>query len=69
MTDTPRLARDVARLRAATSLLHATPWFDSNRDAVKLDLRPHPERTPGPADLDGVTMIAMGEFAIQKGHC
>lgn len=65
---TRRLAESVARLCAVTSLLHAARWFGLNWKTVKqIDLR-HLERTLGPIDLSDVTVIAMDEFAIQKGH-
>lgn len=65
---TRRLAENVARLCAVTSLLHAARWFGLNWKTVKqIDFR-HLERTLGPIDLAGVTVIAMDEFAIQKGH-
>ena len=65
---TRRLAESVARLCAVTSLLHAARWFGLNWKTVKqIDFR-HLSRTLGPVDLTGVTVIAMDEFAIQKGH-
>lgn len=65
---TRRLAESVARLCAVTSLLHAARWFGLNWKTVKqIDFR-HLERTLGPVDLADVTVIAMDEFAIQKGH-
>lgn len=65
---TRRLAENVARLCTVTSILHAARWFGLNWKTVKqIDFR-HLERTLGPVDLSGVTVIAMDEFAIQKGH-
>lgn len=65
---TRRLAESVARLCATTALQHAARWFGLNWKTVKqIDFR-HLERTVGPIDLTGVTVIAMDEFAIQKGH-
>lgn len=65
---TRRLAESVARLCAVTSLLHAARWFGLNWKTVKqIDFR-HLERALGPVDLSGVSVIAMDEFAIQKGH-
>lgn len=65
---TRRLAENVARLCTVTSILHAARWFGLNWKTVKqIDFR-HLERTLGPVDLTGVTVIAMDEFAIQKGH-
>lgn len=65
---TRRLAENVARLCTVTSILHAARWFGLDWKTVKrIDFR-HLERTLGPIDLTGVTVIAMDEFAIQKGH-
>ena len=51
-----------------TSLLHVARWFGLDWKTVKrIDFR-HLQRTLGPVDLNGVTVIAMDEFAIQKGH-
>ena len=51
-----------------TSILQAARWFGLDWKTVKtIDFR-HLERTLGPIDLTGVTVIAMDEFAIQKGH-
>ena len=41
--------------------------FAGHRPQQAIDFR-HLERTLGPIDLTGVTVIAMDEFAIQKGH-
>jgi transposase len=65
---TKRLAESVARLCAVTSIRSAARWFGLDWKTVKaIDFR-HMERTLGPVDLRGVTVIAMDEFAIQKGH-
>lgn len=65
---TRRLAESVARLCAATTILQTARWFGLDWKTVKaIDFR-HLERTLGPIDLTGVTVIAMDEFAIQKGH-
>ena len=65
---TRRLAENVARLCTVASILHAARWFGLNWKTVKqIDFR-HLERTLGPVDLTDVTVIAMDEFAIQKGH-
>jgi transposase len=65
---TRRLAESVARLCAATSIRSAARWFGLDWKTVKsIDFR-HLERTLGPVDLHGVTLLAMDEFAIQKGH-
>ena len=65
---TRRLAQNVARLCAGTSVRHTARWFGLDWKTVKaIDFR-HLERTLGPPDLDGVRLLAMDEFAIQKGH-
>ena len=65
---TRRLAESVARLCAVTSIVQVARWFGLDWKTVKtIDFR-HLERTLGPIDLGGVTVIAMDEFAIQKGH-
>lgn len=65
---TRRLAQNVARLCVGTSVRHAARWFGLDWKTVKaIDFR-HLERTLGPPDLDGVRLLAMDEFAIQKGH-
>ncbi|RTQ80985.1 ISL3 family transposase [Stenotrophomonas maltophilia] len=65
---TQRLAQSVARM-CATASIHATAkWHGLNWKTVKaLDFR-HLVRTLGPVDLSNVRVIAMDEFAIQKGH-
>lgn len=65
---TRRLAESVARLCAVTSVLHAARWYGIDwKTAKAIDFRALARRL-GPVDLDGVTRIAMDEFAIQKGH-
>ena len=65
---TRRLALSVARLCAATSVRHAAEWHRIDwKTAKSIDFR-HLEATLGPPDLDGVRLLAMDEFAIQKGH-
>jgi len=50
------------------SLRHVAAFYRLAWTTVKrIDLR-HLERELGPVDLSGVTVIAMDEFAIQKGH-
>ncbi|CAG9175256.1 ISL3 family transposase ISGme5 [Cupriavidus laharis] len=50
------------------SLRHVAGFYQLAWTTVKrIDLR-HLERELGPVDLKGVTVIAMDEFAIQKGH-
>lgn len=65
---TRRPALSVARLCAATSVCHAAEWHRVDwKTAKSIDFR-HLEATLGPPDLDGVRLLAMDEFAIQKGH-
>ena len=65
---TRRLADSVARLCAASSIRSAAKWFGLDWKTVKaIDFR-FLERTLGAPDLDGLTLLAMDEFAIQKGH-
>lgn len=65
---TRRLAHSVARLCTVASVRHAARWYGLDwKTAKAIDMR-ELERTLGPPDLDGVRMIAMDEFAIQKGH-
>ena len=65
---TTRLAKSVARLCKVASILHVARYFDLNWKTVKEIDRRSLERELGPVDLDGVAVIAMDEFAIQKGH-
>ena len=65
---TQRLARSVARFCTVASVRHAARWHGLDwKTARAIDFR-ELERTLGPPDLDGVRMLAMDEFAIQKGH-
>jgi transposase len=65
---TVRLAESVARICRFASIEHAADYFGLNWKTVKEIDKTYLDRTPGPVDLDGVTMPAMDEFAIQKGH-
>lgn len=65
---TRRLALSVARLCAATCVRHAAVWHRIDwKTAKSIDFR-QLEATLGPPDLDGVRLLSMDEFAIQKGH-
>jgi transposase len=47
---------------------HVAEYFGLGWDQVKAIDKAHLTRTLGPVDLTGVDVIAMDEFAIQKGH-
>jgi transposase len=47
---------------------HVARHFELNWQTVNRLDRQRLERTLGPAALDGIEVIAMDEFAIQKGH-
>ncbi|WP_374063610.1 ISL3 family transposase [Cupriavidus sp. DF5525] len=65
---TTRLAASVARLCKVMSLRHVAGFYRLAWTTIKrIDLR-HLEQELGPVDLRGITVIAMDEFAIQKGH-
>ncbi|MGO1073875.1 ISL3 family transposase [Lysobacter sp. CA199] len=65
---TRRLAQSVARFCTVASVRHAAHWHGLNwKTAKAIDFR-ELERTLGPVDLEGVRLLAMDEFAIQKGH-
>jgi transposase len=65
---TRRLAEGVARLCQYLPIKRVAEFFGLRWDAVKAIDRRHLEERLGPIDLSGVTVIAMDEFAIQKGH-
>jgi transposase len=65
---TSRLASSVARLCKLMALLHVARYYGLSWTTVKLIDWRHLERELGPVDLSGVRVIAMDEFAIQKGH-
>ncbi len=47
---------------------HAAVWHGLDwKTAKAIDFR-QMQRTLGPPELDGVRMLAMDEFAIQRGH-
>ncbi len=65
---TTRLAASVARLCLVMSLRHVAKFYGLAWTTVKLiDFR-HLKHALGLVELDGVTVIGMDEFAIQKGH-
>jgi transposase len=65
---TTRLAESVARLCAVLPIKHAAEFYDLGWDACKDIHKAWLERTLGEPDLDGLTLLAMDEFAIHKGH-
>ena len=66
---TVRLAESVARLCRVLPVRHVADYFALDWKTVKRIDKAYLARTLGPvADLDGVTRLAMDEFAIQKGH-
>ncbi len=65
---TKRLATSVARLCKLMSIAHVAEYYGLSWTTVKLiDLR-WLQRELGPIDFDGVKILTMDEFAIQKGH-
>jgi len=65
---TRRLAESVARLCAVLPVKHVAEFFALGWDAVKAIDKAHLTEKLGPVDLAGVELVAMDEFAIQKGH-
>jgi transposase len=65
---TTRLAESVARLCRVLPVKHVADYFALDWKTVKRIDKAYLGRTLGPVDLDGVTKLAMDEFAIQKGH-
>jgi transposase len=65
---TRRLAESVARLCRDLPVRHAARFFHLDWKTVKRIDKAHLEKALGPVDLNGVTVLLMDEFAIQKGH-
>jgi len=65
---TKRLAESVARLCKVLPIKHVAEYFGLGWDAVKSIDKAYLAETLGPVDLADVEVIAMDEFAIQKGH-
>ncbi len=65
---TRRLGENVARLCQLLPVKQVADYYGLHWDTVKRLDKEHLQRTLGPPDLAGVTVIAMDEFAIQKGH-
>ena len=65
---TQRLGESVAQLCRVASVRHVANYFGLDWKTVKeLDFAGL-QRQLGPVDLDGLEVIGMDEFAIQKGH-
>lgn len=65
---TQRLADSVGRLCAVMAIRHVARYFGLDWKTVKEIDRAALEQRLGAVDLDGLEVIAMDEFAIQKGH-
>jgi len=65
---TQRLADNVIRLCEVLPIQHVADYFGLNWKTVKRIHKEHLQEELGPVDLRGVEVIAMDEFAIQKGH-
>ncbi|MFW6106608.1 MAG: ISL3 family transposase [bacterium] len=65
---TRRLAESVARLCKVLPVKHVAEHYGLNRKTVRRIEKAYLTETLGPPELTGVEMVAMDEFAIQKGH-
>jgi len=65
---TQRLAESVARLCQVLPVKQVAEYYHLHWSTVKSLDKAYLERTLGAVDLSGVTVIAMDEFAIRKGH-
>jgi len=65
---TVRFAQSVARLCKVASLKHVAEHYGIGWDRTKRIDKSYLNRELGPIDLSNVTILAMDEFAIQKGH-
>lgn len=65
---TTRFAESVARLCRNLSIKHAAAFYGLGWDAVKAIDQEYLERTLGEPDLSELTLLAMDEFAVKKGH-
>jgi transposase len=65
---TKRLAESVARLCGVLPIKQVAAFFGLGWDAVKAINKRHLKVALGPIDLTGVSVIAMDELAMQKGH-
>lgn len=65
---TRRLGDSVAKLCRVASIRHVAEFFGLDWKTVKALDFASLQRELGPVDLDGLEVIGMDEFAIQKGH-
>ena len=65
---TTRLADKIARLAQVLPIKHVSEWFGVNWETVKQIDKRALYRRLGPVDLSDVRVIAIDEFAIQRGH-
>jgi transposase len=65
---TTRLADSVARLCKVLPIKQVAEWYGLDWSTVKRIDKAHLQRTLGPPEVVGVEVIAMDEFAIQKGQ-
>ena len=65
---TKRLSESVGRLCEVMTVKHAAEYFGLSWWAVKAIDKGYLKEKLGPVDLSDVSVIAMDEFAIQKGH-
>jgi len=65
---TVRFAESVARWCKVASVKHVAEQYGIGWDRVKRIDKAYLTRELGPVDLSGVSVLAMDEFAIQKGH-
>ncbi len=65
---TARLAESVVRLCRILPIKHVAELYGLNWKTGKTIDKRHLAESLGPVDLKGVTVIAMDEFALRKGH-
>ena len=65
---TTRLAESAARLCRHLDIKHVAEFYGLGWDAVKAIDKEWLEKTLGEPDLSGLTLLALDEFAIKRGH-
>jgi transposase len=65
---TKRLADAVVLLCEVLPIQHVAQHYGMSWNTVKRIHKAHLQKELEPADLSGITVIGMDEFAIQKGH-